>query len=142
MKAGNPDIKERLQNSINFIESNLDNTVKLEDLAKIACYSPYHYHRVFKQAVGQTPVDYLRKRRLARSAQELACTDERIVDIALKYQFSSQESFTRAFTHEYGISPAKFRKSRKLLFLLQRKNILKDTGRYGRINTSCLLKSA
>ena len=123
MQTDSIDVKERIQASIDYIEANLDKKIKLEELAGKACYSIFHFHRIFKQIVGQTAMDYLRKRRLAMAAQELKDAKEAIVDIALKYQFYSQESFTRAFTGEYGISPARFRKSVKDLSLPQRINM-------------------
>ncbi len=125
MQADNFDIKERIQATIDYIEDNPEKKIKLEELAEIACYSVFHYHRVFKEIVGRTAMDYLRKRRLAKAAQDLKETSQPIVDIALKYQFYSQESFTRAFTGEYGISPARFRRNMSPVTLLYRKNIVK-----------------
>lgn len=82
MESCDQDIKERIQNSIDFMEDNLEKKIKLEDLAEAACYSMFHYHRTFKRVVEQTAMDYLRKRRLSRAAQDLSSTSEKIVDTA------------------------------------------------------------
>lgn len=111
---------ERIQTSIEYIEKNLNEKILLEDLAKLTFLSKYHFHRVFHSLVGETVMDYVRKRRLTEAAKELIESNEKIVDIALKYQFSSQESFTRAFKRMFDISPGEFRR-RQVSILLYKK---------------------
>lgn len=112
--------RETIQESIDYIENNLKEKILLEDLAKIAFLSKFHYHRIFHEIIGETVMDYIRKRRLTEAAKELVESDEKIIDIALKYQFSSQESFTRAFKKMFDISPGEFRR-RQVSVLLYRK---------------------
>ena len=112
MSDTRPEIAEKIQDSLAYIEDNLDKDIKLEDLARIACFSVFHYHRLFKKMVGHPAIDYLRKKRLKRAADELLETDEKIVNIALRYRFCSQESFTRAFTRQFGVPPGRYRKIR------------------------------
>lgn len=57
---------ERIQATIDHIELHLDRNISLQELAKIACFSEYHYHRVFQSMVGETVMEYIRKRRLCR----------------------------------------------------------------------------
>ena len=101
-----------IQKSIEYIENNLNSKIELKDLAAVAYLSKYHFHRVFHAAVGEPVAEYIRNRRLKEAANELINTDDKIVDIAFKYQFSSSEVFTKAFKKFFGMPPREFRKSR------------------------------
>lgn len=68
--------------------------------------------------------EYIRKRRLSCAAHDLLITSKRIIDIAVEYQFQSQESFTRAFKKMFGITPGKYRKSRNCVKLFQKVNVI------------------
>lgn len=105
-----------IKKSIEYIENNLDNKIELKELADKAFLSKYHFHRVFHSVVGEPVAEYIRKKRLKEAASELVSTDNKIVDIALKYQFSSQESFTKAFKRIYGVPPREFRTSKVMIF--------------------------
>lgn len=111
-----------IKNSIEYIEHNLNKKIELKDLADKVFLSKYHFHRVFRSIVGEPVGEYIRKRRLMEAASELFCTDDKIIDIALKYQFSSQESFTKAFKKLYGIPPREFRRNRINISLLSSRN--------------------
>lgn len=102
--------EQKMRESLDYIEKNLSNKIQLEDLSRIAYLSKYHYHRLFHKAVGESVKKYITKRRMACAASELVRTEARILDIAVKYQFGSQEAFTRAFKSIYGISPGEYRK--------------------------------
>lgn len=84
---------EALQKAIEFIEKNMNEPITIEDIAKQAGASPFHFHRVFSMLTDMTVADYLRKRRLTCAAQELAVTNERVLNIALKYGYETPESF-------------------------------------------------
>jgi AraC-like DNA-binding protein len=101
-----------IKKSIKFIEDNLDKKIELEELADKVFLSKYHFHRKFHAVVGEPVAEYIRKKRLAEAAKDLLLTNEKIIDIALKYQFASQETFTKAFKKFYGIPPREFRRSR------------------------------
>ncbi|AZV58067.1 helix-turn-helix transcriptional regulator [Clostridium sp. AWRP] len=101
-----------IRKSIDYIENNLNNKIELEDIAHKVFLSKYHFHRIFHSVVGEPVAEYIRRRRLKEAANELLNTDNKIVDIALKYQFSSQESFTKAFKKLYGMPPREFRRNR------------------------------
>jgi len=94
-----------IQRTLDYIEENLETQITLEKLAEIACFSPFHYHRVFQAMVGESVMDYVRKRRLTRAAERLFFTDEKVIDIALDVGFHYQESFNRAFKKFYDVSP-------------------------------------
>lgn len=101
-----------IKESIDYIELNLNNKIKLKELADNVFLAQYYFHRIFHAAVGESVAEYIRNRRLNEAADELLNTNNKIVDIALKYQFSSQEVFTKAFKKLYGIPPRKFRMSK------------------------------
>jgi len=114
-----------IKESIEYIEDNLDNKIELKELADKAFLSKYHFHRVFHSVVGEPVAEYIRKRRLKEAASELITTDNKIVDIALKYQFSSQEAFTKAFKRIYGVPPREFRTSKVMVFDRRGSNVTK-----------------
>lgn len=101
--------------SIEFIEKHLCDNIKLEDIAKRSYFSEFHFHRLFRSEAGTSVMNYIRTRRLSRAAEELAYTEEDITGIALKYQFSSEESFSRAFKREYGICPRDYRNAARVI---------------------------
>ncbi|MFL0195220.1 helix-turn-helix transcriptional regulator [Clostridium sp. WILCCON 0269] len=101
-----------IKKSIEYIEHNLNDKIELKDLADKVFLSKYHFHRVFHAIAGEPVAEYIRRKRLIKAANELLNTNNKIVDIALKYQFSSQESFTKAFKKIYGMPPKQFRKTK------------------------------
>lgn len=100
----------KIRESLSFIEKNLNNDIRLEELSNIVYLSKYHYHRLFRELTGDSVKQYISKRRMAEAARELVSTDGRILDIALRYQYGSQEAFTRAFKRLYGTTPGEYRK--------------------------------
>jgi AraC family transcriptional regulator len=101
-----------IKKSVEYIEHNLDKKIELEDLADKAFLSKYHFHRIFHAVVGEPVAEYIRKRRLMKAANDLLCTEYKIVDISYKYQFGSHEVFTKAFKKLYGMPPGEFRRNR------------------------------
>lgn len=107
-----------IEKSINYIESHLCDDIDLSFIAKEAGYSLYHFHRIFKSAVGDSLKDYIRKRRITEAAKELVYTNMPIVDIGIKYGYESREAFSRAFEKVYGRNPSEIRNS-KLLYSIR-----------------------
>lgn len=102
---------ERIQRAIDYIEEHLKEELPTESIADVACFSMWHFQRVFGAVVGDSVKEYVRKRRLASALFELDSTDRRILDIAIDHQFESQESFTRAFKAVYRMTPGGCRKN-------------------------------
>ena len=100
----------RVQSTIDYIEVHLRDELPTEQIARVAGFSMWHFQKVFSSAVGDTLKDYVRKRRLTSALQELGSGDRRIIDIALDYQFESQEAFTRSFKSVFGKTPGECRK--------------------------------
>ncbi len=91
-----------------YIETRLREPVTLRQLADAAGYSPWHAARLFKEATGMTPFDYIRSRRLTKAALQLRDDGGRVLDVALDFLFDSHEGFTRAFSRQFGISPKRY----------------------------------
>ena len=94
-----------------WIELNLDKPLSVNRVARKAGYSQWYLQRVFRAVTGQKLASYIRHRRLAKCAIALRLTSQSVLDIALKYRFDSQQSFTRAFRHQFSVPPAKYRQT-------------------------------
>lgn len=101
---------QSLTKAIQYIESNLTREINVNDVADYVYTSNSHYQRVFSLATGITIGDYIRNRRLSLAGQDLLRPKNKIIDVAMKYQYDTQESFTKAFTRFHGITPAGARK--------------------------------
>lgn len=93
-----------------YIKRNDNDSLSLGYLSRKYGYSEFHLSKKFKEISGMQFRDYLRYRRLAFALKELRDTKTGILDIALKYGFSSHEAFTRAFKESYGITPSEYRR--------------------------------
>ncbi len=96
---------ERMNSAIDYIESKLDDEVKIAEAAKKASCSPFHFQRMFYAVLGITPAEYIRRRRLTLAAMELSMGDAKVIDTAMKYGYDSPNAFTRAFRKRHGINP-------------------------------------
>ena len=93
-----------------YILANLRDKISVNDLARAAGYSAWHAQRMFKELTGQPPFEYIRRLRLSRAALELRDKPSRVLDVALDFMFDSHEGFTRSFSKEFGVTPAKYRR--------------------------------
>lgn len=100
---------KRIENAINYIENNIKKNTELKKIAKHACFSYYHFHRIFSAITGDTIGSYIRRRRLSLAADELINTKKQIIDIAFEYCFESHEAFSRSFKNLFGITPRQYR---------------------------------
>lgn len=102
----------RLRRVIDYIEANLASDIRLDDLASIACLSPYHFSRTFKKMTGQSPYAYSLQRRVARANELVTESDLSLAAIAYHCGFSSQSHMTRVFRQHKGTTPGKLRRQR------------------------------
>jgi len=101
---------DRLNKSIDYIENNLDKNIDISAAAKIADRSSYHYQRLFSLLAEITLGEYIRSRRLTVAAYELQNSGISVMDVSLKYGYSSPTAFTRAFYRFHGVTPREARK--------------------------------
>lgn len=101
---------ERLNQTINYMEEHLTGEIAYEELARLACCSTYHYQRMFGYMAGVSLSEYIRRRRMSLAAVDLLGGEEKIVDLALKYGYSSPTAFNRAFQSVHGLAPSAVKK--------------------------------
>lgn len=104
----NPD---GIRRAIELVEYTIDQQVTLQELAKAAAMSPYHFARTFKAAMGTTPMRFVWQRRIERARAMLADRSLPLAQVALACGFSSQAHFTTAFKHATGMTPAAWRRA-------------------------------
>ncbi len=98
-----------IQQAIDYIEDNLTETIDYEEVAKRCYSSSYHFQRVFSILCGYTLGEYIRNRRLTLAGRELATTNAKVIDVAMKYGYESPDSFAKAFQKFHGILPSQAR---------------------------------
>lgn len=104
--------REALERAVLYVENHIEENFSAEEVARAAGYSYYHLTRVFHALLGEGVGSYIQKRRLAGAAQKLLYTDDRVLDIAFAYGFTSGEAFSRAFKAVYNTTPRNYRKNR------------------------------
>jgi AraC family transcriptional regulator len=110
MKPDTRSFYERaVQAAIEHIAKHLDDALELEALARVACLSSFHFHRVFRGMVGETPLELTRRLRLERAAWRLRDNERSVTQIAFDAGYETHEAFTRAFRLAYSVSPSGFR---------------------------------
>jgi len=115
---------EVVQQMIEWMELHPDRNRILEDLSDEIGYSPWYCSVVFHDVTGMTMKSYASGRRLARAAEEIRDTKERILDIAVKNGYSSQEAMSRVFKEQFGCTPAAYRRKPVPIPLLPKKTVL------------------
>jgi len=102
---------ECIGEAINYIEENITQELTIESIAKKALISPFYFQKGFAMLCGFTVSEYIRCRRLALAGSELVASDEKLIDIAIKYGYDSPDSFTKSFTRFHGATPTAVRKN-------------------------------
>ena len=104
---------ERIQKSIDYIESNLENKIDINYAAQTAYMSLSNFYRIFFALTGHLVKEYIRLRRISLAAIELKGSKINVIDIAVKFDFESSDSFSRAFKRVTGFLPSEYRKQNK-----------------------------
>ena len=92
-----------------YIQSNICGDLKLDQLADLAGFSPYHFHRIFAALTGETVAEHVRRVRLAAAVQRLLHTDNAVTEIALTSGYETPAAFTKAFRQRFGVTPTALR---------------------------------
>ena len=101
---------ERLNDAINYIEEHLTDEIDYEQLGRIACCSSYHFQRMFAYMSGVPLSEYIRRRKMSLAAVDIQSKGMKIIDVAVKYGYSSPTAFNRAFQSVHGTAPSVVKK--------------------------------
>ncbi len=105
----NLDYVDRVNRAIDHVTRNLAGPLRLEDVAGVACFSPYHFHRIFQALVGETLHSFVKRVRLERALFLMSHHGgSSLTDIALRCGFSSSSDFSRCFRSHFGVPPSVF----------------------------------
>lgn len=102
---------ERLNRAMDHIECHLDQRIEVADLARIVATSEYHFRRLFSALAGMPLSEYVRRRRLTVAGAEVLAGDRTLLEVAVRYGYSSGEAFARAFRALHGVGPGEARRS-------------------------------
>jgi AraC family transcriptional regulator len=108
------DHQQRIARVLTYIQDNIGAPLLLEDLAAVANFSPFHFHRIFTAHTGETLSGYIRRVRLDRAANQLLVSREPVTAVALNAGYETPAAFTKAFKQHFGQPPAEFRQARRL----------------------------
>jgi AraC family transcriptional regulator len=105
----NRDYVDRVNRAIDHVTRNLAEPLQLEDVARVACFSPFHFHRIFRALVGETLHAFVKRLRLERALYLMSHHDGlSLTDVAMRCGFSSSSDFSRSFRGQYGVPPSRF----------------------------------
>lgn len=105
-----------LSKAIQYIEENLTEEIDIDKISSQLYTSSSHFQLVFHLVMGMTIGEYIRNRRLSLAAQDLLQQNSKIIDVAMRYQYDTQESFSKAFTRFHGVSPSKVQRGKVKIF--------------------------
>ncbi|OGV45653.1 MAG: hypothetical protein A2X46_15010 [Lentisphaerae bacterium GWF2_57_35] len=119
------DHQERMNRVMVYIQQHLDQPISLEMLAGVACFSVFHFHRIFAAFTGETLNSYVRRLRLEQAANRLCHTRESVTEIALSAGYETPAAFTRAFAQLFKQNPTSFRKTKLVRLVTQQQTIIR-----------------
>ena len=123
--------QSKLNQIIDYLENRMCEDIDLKEAARYAGYSLWEYQRLFSFLTNTTVGVYIRKRKLSLAANDILTSDEKIINIALKYGYESPTAFSRAFHQLFGISPSSARDESASLALYPKFNLDKLFGESG-----------
>ena len=100
----------RINLALDYINNNLNDKISIQELAKAAYFSPFHFHRLFTAYMNETVLKYINRVRMEKSTRLLSYTNKNILEIALDCGFSSLSTFSRSFKQYFDCTPSYFRK--------------------------------
>ncbi len=104
-----------IENALRYIEKNLSGELTVDRIAEKVNISPFYFQKGFSMLCGYSVGEYIRMRRLSVAGSELVTSDNKVIDLALKYGYDSPDSFTKAFTRFHGSTPTDVRRKGALL---------------------------
>lgn len=124
----------RINRVMDFIDQNLEQPIELKDIAAVANFSPFHFHRIFTFLIGETPTDYIQRLRVEKAAWKLQKDPfPSITEIAYSCGFGSTSLFCRTFKKYFGITPTQFSRTDKPVYVFEG-NLFSNNGQAIRKN--------
>ena len=109
--------RSRINRVMDYIDMHLGQPLELKDIAEIANFSPFHFHRIFTFLIGETPIDYIQRLRVEKAAWKLQNEPSLpVTEIAYSCGFGSISLFSRTFKKYFGITPTQFGKEEKPIY--------------------------
>lgn len=109
--------RSRINRVMDYIDMHLSQPLELKDIAEIANFSPFHFHRIFTFLIGETPIDYIQRLRVEKAAWKLQNEPSLpVTEIAYSCGFGSISLFSRTFKKYFGITPTQFGKEEKPIY--------------------------
>ncbi|MFJ5225451.1 effector binding domain-containing protein [Streptomyces sp. NPDC088400] len=102
---------ERLNQALEYVDSHLGRRIEVSELARIAVTSEYHFRRMFSALAGISLSEYIRRRRLTVAGAEVLAGERTLLEIAVRYGYTSGEAFARAFRAMHGVGPGEARRT-------------------------------
>ena len=102
---------DRINRVTDYVHNHLDESPSLDELAQVACFSPYHFHRIFTAITGETVNSFINRLRLEKASRLLKYSNKSVTGIALSCGFSSSSTFSRSYRQYFGISPKEYKKT-------------------------------
>jgi AraC family transcriptional regulator len=109
-------VLEPLNQAMEYIEQHLDQRIEVAELARIAVTSEYHFRRLFSALAGIPLSEYIRRRRLTVAGAQVLAGEGTLLDVAVRYGYSSGEAFARAFRAVHGVGPGEARRTGAALY--------------------------
>ena len=107
----------RVNRVIDYIEANISKDLSLIELAEVAHFSPFHFHRIFRAIVGETLNDFIQRIRVEKAATKLVLNPKKsVTEIAFECGFSGSSAFARSFHETYGMSASDWRLQTRLQY--------------------------
>lgn len=116
----NDDTFRRLCRARDLIAEQYQSQIFLEAAAREACLSPFHFHRLFRSTFGETPHDFLTRRRMDRARHLLASGEMTVTEVCLEVGYSSLGSFSSKFQSLAGVPPTQYQREVRRVFGFQR----------------------
>lgn len=114
MNKANETYKKRIDQVIDYVNANLERSIPLEELASVACFSTFHFHRIFVAVTGESVIFFTNRLRLEKAARLLKFSKQTVADIAMDCGFSSPSTFSRAFKKYFETTPSSYRSGGKI----------------------------